>query len=198
MKKEGDEMAYGPDGIADDFEPSSPLSLAILAILTLIPHPDDQASREQSLIYRRNEAQAFAQSALESIEIESELIESSTSPSKALGSEGTSKQRTRFHPDVPSDLEPVQALDILSIYEYAQRGNTAKMRRRAGQALTTAMDASLHCESNENTEGSVGSTEARRRTWWMTVRRSYLIHEFELGKLTICLSSTSVCVKAQL
>lgn len=170
--KRKDRISNNLEETASDFEPSSPISLALLAILTLIPHPDDQAPHDRSLLHRRNQAQAFAQSALESIEIESEIIESSTSPSKALNSRGRPLQRERLHPHVPIELEPVQALDILSIYEYAQRGNIAKMRRRAGQALVTAMELSLHCEDSEDMQEDGPGAEARRRTWWMTVWRT--------------------------
>jgi hypothetical protein len=62
------------------------------------------------------------------------------------------------------NLESVLSLILLSVYEYAQRGNMAKMRNRAGQALTAAMSMSLH-EALEGDEFA----EARRRAWWMTV-----------------------------
>ena len=57
---------------------------------------------------------------------------------------------------------------MLSTYEYAQRGNIAKMRNRAGQAVNAAMDLGLHAKGNE--EGY--HAESNRRTWWMTVSGS--------------------------
>lgn len=164
----GSEVLVDQPKVARDFEPSSPVSLAVSAILALIPHPDDHDhSSEQSLVHRRDQAQAFAQCALEAIEIESELPESAINPSKALNGTYSPFLRERFHPEAPRELEAVQALAILSVYEYAQRGNIAKMRTRAGQALVAAMNLSLHKES----EVEDSTTEARRRAWWMTVRR---------------------------
>lgn len=63
------------------------------------------------------------------------------------------------------ELESVIALSILSVYEYAQRGNITKMRDRASQALMMAMNLSLHDRGTELD----GFAEARRRIWWMTV-----------------------------
>jgi hypothetical protein len=62
------------------------------------------------------------------------------------------------------ELESIVALNLLSVYEYCQRGNVKKMRSRAVQALASAMALSLHCctEEEEN-------SEIKRRIWWMTV-----------------------------
>lgn len=151
------------------FEPSTPLSLAISALLVLIPHPQEpNPSRLDYVRLRRDYAQSFAQSALEAIEVDSELLHSSNDPSNALSEGAPEFSREPFHPKVPVSLESVLALTLLSVYEYAQRGNMAKMRNRAGQALTAAMSMSLH-DATENDE----FTEARRRAWWMTVSLSY-------------------------
>lgn len=149
-----------------DFEPSTPLSLAISASLSLIPHPDDpNPSSIESVHLRREQAQAFAQSAFESIEIESELVESGVEPGEALSSDPAPIQRKPFHPQLPLENESIVALLMLSTYEYAQRGNIAKMRNRAGQAVNAAMNLGLHAKGNE--EGYFA--EANKRTWWMTV-----------------------------
>ena len=160
-----------PDAIfscqtSPDFEPSTPLSLAISAILALIPHPDDpDPSGTDSVHFRREQAQAFAQSAFESIEIESELPDSTISPADALSSNGTPLNRNQFHAQVPLESESIIALLLLSTYEYAQRGNIAKLRNRAGQALNAAINLGLHCKGDE--EGYYA--ESNRRVWWMTV-----------------------------
>lgn len=152
-----------------DFEPSTPLSLAISASLALIPHPDDpNPSAKEAVLLRREQAQAFAQSAFDSIEIESELIESGIEPGEALSTEPTPLARMPFHPQLPLENESIIALLMLSTYEYAQRGNIAKMRNRAGQAVNAAMDLGLHAKGNE--EGY--HAESNRRTWWMTVSGS--------------------------
>lgn len=153
-----------------DFEPSSPLSLAISATLALIPHPNDpDPSGVDSTMLRREQSQAFAQSALESIEIESEMLDSILQPSEALSSEPQASSRKLFHPQCPVDNESILALLLLSGYEYAQRGNIVKMRTRSSQALDMAMALRLHSKGHE--EGSYA--EANRRTWWMTVSISY-------------------------
>ncbi|CAG8981037.1 hypothetical protein HYALB_00008191 [Hymenoscyphus albidus] len=148
-----------------NFEPSTPISLAISATLTLIPHPGDpDPSGTNSVLLRREQAQAFAQSAFESIEIESELIDSTTQPSEALSSEPNPLNRTSFHPQNPIENESIIALLLLSSYEYAQRGNIAKMRNRAGQALNAAIALGLHSRIDDDAY----FVEANRRVWWMT------------------------------
>jgi len=148
-----------------DFEPSTPLSLAISASLALIPHPDDpDPTSTDSVHLRREQAQAFAQSAFESIEIESELPDSTNQPGEALSSDPNPIDRNPFHPQNPVETESIIALLLLSTYEYAQRGNIAKMRNRAGQALNAALNLGLHSKADE--EGYFA--EANRRVWWMT------------------------------
>ncbi|GIJ86792.1 hypothetical protein Asppvi_005687 [Aspergillus pseudoviridinutans] len=67
-----------------------------------------------------------------------------------------------FHPQLPTQLHSILALIVLSIYDLCQCGNKSRMRMRANQALTTAMDYSLH-QLDEN------ATEAQRRAWWTAV-----------------------------
>ncbi|KAI1419034.1 hypothetical protein F5Y12DRAFT_794990 [Xylaria sp. FL1777] len=151
---------------SDSFqEPLSAISLAISAILALIPYPHDSSpSSEESIRWRRTYSQFLAKAALESIENETERPESSVEPSKALDDSDEEMFREKFHPRVPLELESVIALDLLSIYEYAQRGNLKKMRARAGAALVAAMSLFLHTRNEVEDEYS----EARRRVWWMT------------------------------
>ena len=149
-----------------DYEPSTPITLAISTILALVPHPEDEdPSNPESVLYRRTCAQSFAQSTLESIEVDSEILDSNFLPSRALTSRPSTTQRRLFHPKVPVEIEGVIALLILSIYEYGQRGNITKMRTRAGQALVSAMDMSLHSQGNIDDDFA----EAKRRAWWMCV-----------------------------
>ena len=147
------------------FQPSNPLGLAIAALLALIPHPDEKdPSRAEYVKLRRDYAHSYAQSALEAVEVDSELLSSSNDPSSALSDGVPRFDRDPFHSRVPVCLEGVLALDLLSVYEYAQRGNINKMRNRVGQALTTAMGISLH-ETIEEDEFA----ESKQRAWWMTV-----------------------------
>ncbi|KAL0767021.1 hypothetical protein CaCOL14_010592 [Colletotrichum acutatum] len=152
------------EGFADEYQPSTPISLAISAILGLIPyHNDTNHLNKESVVFRRRYAQYLAQCAIESIEIESEIPDSSIEPPKALNESPDDFPRQPFHPGVPIELESVIALDILSVYEYAQRGNLKKMQARAGQALVAAMSLSIHTCAEED-----AFSEARRRVWWMT------------------------------
>jgi hypothetical protein len=147
---------------------TSPLSLALSAILALIPL-SQQACRfsAESTAVRRSVAQKFAQAALEHIEADSEFLDFTTTqyPGTMTLNQVLRLSRAPFHPETPVDLESILALLILSNYEHAQRGNLLKMTQRAGQALITAKNMSLHCQSSESTRFS----EARRRAWWMTV-----------------------------
>ncbi|EXJ75979.1 uncharacterized protein A1O5_00487 [Cladophialophora psammophila CBS 110553] len=148
------------------FEPASPLVMALMAILVLIPHPEDEyPDSDESVCLRRQRAHSFSQMAMESIEIETELLESITNPSEALDHRRPSVDREKLHPCVPVELEGVLAHLLLSIYEYAQRGNLAKMRNRASQAYDAAIRLCLHDISDLSLDEY---TEARRRAWWMT------------------------------
>ncbi|KAI0132660.1 hypothetical protein BJ170DRAFT_256834 [Xylariales sp. AK1849] len=146
-------------------ESSSPVALAISAILALLPCPQDgNPLAEECVLFRRKYAQFLAQSAFESIEVETERPESSVEPSKALDDSDDDISREPFHQGVPLQLESIVALDLLSVYEYAQRGNLKRMKSRANAALMSAMDLSLHTHKSPEDAFS----EARRRVWWMT------------------------------
>lgn len=147
------------------YQPRSPLSLAISAVLALVPHSNDsEPSSPNSVIRRRTFAHAFAQMANASIESDCELHASPSNPFESPGSDRHLIDREPFHPQTPVELESIFALLILSVYEYTQRGNLLKMRYRAGQALAIALDMSLHSLGEEYD----GFAEARRRAWWMT------------------------------
>ncbi|PYH44601.1 uncharacterized protein BP01DRAFT_298324 [Aspergillus saccharolyticus JOP 1030-1] len=147
------------------YRPQSPLSNALSAILALVPHPNDlEPSSPASVVRRRTYAQTFAQMANLSIESDCELRASTTDPAQALSNDRPSIDRAPLHPQAPVELESILALLVLSVYEYTQRGNLLKMRYRAGQALSIALDMSLHSLSDDYDEFA----EARRRAWWMT------------------------------
>lgn len=158
------------------------MSLAISAILALVPHPNDpEPSGPASVIRRRTFAHTFAQLANAAIETDCELHASSTYPSDALTNERPLIDREPFHPQTPVELESLLALLVLSIYEYNQRGNLLKMRYRAGQALAIALDMSLHSLGEEFDEFA----EARRRAWWMTVWPLYM-HRTMVTNVSVC------------
>lgn len=144
------------------YQPVSPLSCAISAILALIPLPNMIDS--SSVMLRRSFSQTYARLATVRIEADGELVDSVTDPAKALNYAQPTINRSPFHPRAPVELESILALLVLSIYEYAQRGNMMKMRYRAGQAWVLAMNLGLNALGPEQDE----FTEARRRAWWMT------------------------------
>jgi hypothetical protein len=145
-------------------ESSSPVALAISAILALIPYPGDaNPLSDESIRFRRNYAQFLAQSAFESTEGESDKPPD-VEPSMALDDSDDEETRPPFHRGVPVELESIIALDLLSVYEYGQRGNLKRMRNRASSALVLAMNLSLHMHNDLDDVFA----EARRRVWWLT------------------------------
>ncbi|KAG8413697.1 hypothetical protein J3459_015263, partial [Metarhizium acridum] len=120
---------------------TSPLALAISAMLALIPFPDQEPtpvmSAEEPL--RRSIAHKLAQMALERVESDSELIDDTPGghPSP-IPFEGQPIPRFPLHPRTPVMLEGLLALLLLSNYEHTQRGNMLKMTTRASQALIMA------------------------------------------------------------
>ncbi|KAI2636095.1 C6 zinc finger domain-containing protein [Xylaria nigripes] len=141
-------------------EPTSAISLAISAILALIPCPhDSKPSSLDSIRWRRTYSHFLAKAALESIEHENERPDSPVDLSKAVSETDDDIYREKFHPRTPLEIESIIALNILSVYEYAQRGNLKKMQARAGAALVAAIPMSLHTKRIVEDEYS----EARRR-----------------------------------
>lgn len=135
--------------------PTSPLGLALAAILTLIPPEESHAPDDAAAAIRQSYADLYARSALESSE---DSLEPSSHTNLADG------PRSTLHQIVPRKMEPVLAVALLSMYECCQRGNVSKMRVRANQALTSAMDLSLHIENSQT-----GCLDAHRRCWWAIV-----------------------------
>ncbi|PWY93050.1 Zn(II)2Cys6 transcription factor [Aspergillus sclerotioniger CBS 115572] len=136
--------------------PTSSLGLALAAMLALIPPPGDvHAADGEAVTLRRSYADLYARSALESSE---DSLESSSPIDLAKGPQST------LHPGIPRKMEPVLALGLLSMYECCQRRNIAKMRIRANQALTMAMDLSLHTQKSPT-----DCFDACRRCWWGTI-----------------------------
>lgn len=137
--------------------PSSSLSLAICAMLTLIPLPQDPSPlSDASMSSRRRYAQYLADAALKKVDSE---IDDLAPGERAPYIDSTHRS---FHPDVPLSLHAVLALSVLSIYEDCQKGSLSRMRNLANRAITTSMDMSLHIL------GDVAS-EAQRRAWWSVV-----------------------------
>lgn len=144
--------------------PKSSLGLALSALLVLIPSSQDSSPlSDMSIFVRRSYAQLFAQAALASVERDTDDL--GPGLNFATPGAGMSEQKSPLHSQVPSKLDPILAIVVLAIYEYCQRGNVSRMRARINQAVTTAMDISLHDMGPTKTAYS----EAQRRTWWITV-----------------------------
>ncbi|OJZ88121.1 hypothetical protein ASPFODRAFT_205282 [Aspergillus luchuensis CBS 106.47] len=136
--------------------PASALTLAISAVLVLIPLPQDSdAFSDSSVQSRRSYAQMYAEAAFSEVDKEMDRICQVLLPRQAMASINLSQ------------LSPVLALVLLSIYEYCQRGNVSRMRSRANQAVTAAMDLGLHCLG-------ITAMEAPRRAWWSAMFVLYL------------------------
>ncbi|KAJ5369389.1 hypothetical protein N7509_014001 [Penicillium cosmopolitanum] len=143
----------------------SPLSLAISAILVLIPLTQETSCGPGThRSERRSFAQRLTQAALERVEADSESLAFAVDYPPDSLDELETASRNPFHPHTPVGLESILALLILSNYEHTQRGNLLKMVTRANQALVTAKALSLHRLGPENDKYS----EAKRRAWWMT------------------------------
>lgn len=150
--------------LAGSYGPSTPLTLALSAMLALVPLPDDPDPKgENSTWNRRIQAHKFAQAAFEALDNESELVDSIINPKDALSNGSPRTYRAPFHQDLPLELESNVALMVLSIYEYGQRGNVKKMLNRSGQSLMLALEAKLYSPVVDQ------FVEARRRVWWATV-----------------------------
>lgn len=139
------------------------------ALLALYPCPGDlNPASPESTCQRKNLAHAYAQEAEFIIDMEYKTQTTAIAPAAdsrySTWAAQPSMVPTRQHPSIPEDLELLQALLVLSAYEYIQKGDFVKMKFRANQALALALQKGLHCHI-DNDELS----EARRRAWWMTV-----------------------------
>ncbi|KAF7628283.1 Zn(II)2Cys6 transcription factor [Aspergillus flavus] len=147
--------------------PTSPFALALSAILVLFPLPEDPHSMsETAASARRSYAELYANAAMSSIENWSDLPEPAT---RLTSTAGGPTRWSSLHPDLPWKLESILALVLLGMYELCQRGNFSKMRARTNQALTTAVDLSLHTADPDEP----GCSDAQSRAWWMTMFLSY-------------------------
>ncbi|KAJ5677973.1 uncharacterized protein N7477_003606 [Penicillium maclennaniae] len=167
--------------------PKSSLGLALSALLVMIPLSQDPSPMsDMGILVRRSYAQLFAQAALECVERDTDDL----GPGLNFATPGAqmSQAKSSLHSQLPSHLEPTLALVVLSIYEYCQRGNVSRMRARINQAITTAMDISLHNLGTSNTAHS----EAQRRTWWITMFVAYLSSNLHLAPPVVTLDDLRI------
>ena len=142
--------------------PESPFLLAAQTIMVLVPHPLDPAPKSANSKRLRSAASyALGQKTMQVVE--------------SLLSDGS------------SSLEIVQALTMLSLWEWGNSGNLQKNRDRAGQAVQVAMEMGLHefdkyaendqkpvnskmhsMDYGRSVEGDNWRADMARRTWWIT------------------------------
>lgn len=148
----------------------SPLELALMAILVLIPHPEDPNPMGMGQVEsRKSQAHNYAQAALQSISnCSAGRVESRKNPISTPRLDKVS--RSPLHAELPATLEAVVALLLLGVYEYCQNSDRHQMRCRIYQALILAMDLSLHVRDT----AGVQEDPIRARVWWMTVGLSQL------------------------
>ncbi|KAL4953919.1 hypothetical protein BDW69DRAFT_205499 [Aspergillus filifer] len=145
-----------PDASTVPYWPNSPLGLALAAMLAPVPPQTNlQTKDDGSAAIRRSYADLYARSALESLQDALDTC----SPGDVADC-----PRSTLHPEIPRIIEPVLALALLSMYEYCQRGSVLRMRTWANQAMTSAMDLSLHVETADT-----DCLDAQRRCWWATL-----------------------------
>ncbi|KAJ4859882.1 fungal zn(2)-Cys(6) binuclear cluster domain-containing protein [Trichoderma breve] len=165
-------------------QPISPLSLALSAVLALIPlSQETRCTAAACVSFRKALAQQFAQAALQCIDADSEYLDFISD--RQIGSmtavEQRSISREPLHPQTPVELESILALLLLSNYEHTERANLLKMTARASQALIIAKNMSLHRMGLENDAFS----EAKRRAWWMTY---FCAHLCSVVRQSACLN----------
>ncbi|CAG8937041.1 unnamed protein product [Penicillium salamii] len=157
--------SFEPDESSLPYWPESPLGLALMALLVLIPQPEDaNPMRLARLEVRKSYANMFVQAALRGI--------SDCSRSRGQFSEDPistprldEASRSVLHADLPSSLEPVLALLLLGAYESCQNSDRRQMRSWVYDALVLAMDLSLHIRDPMAPE----EDPTKARVWWMTV-----------------------------
>jgi len=146
------------DAVLSTLLPESPLLLAVRTILVLVPHSQDPNPKSPTSKRLR------------------------TAMSAVLGKQTMDLIEATL--ENPS-LETVQALCILSLWEWANSGNLARSRARSGQAIQVAMELGVHemdkySPGERAMEGEDWRMDMARRTWW-TVYVAQLVSAFVSG-----------------
>lgn len=144
---------------ANTYSPSSPVILAILSILTHLPqlrgHESYPEATDENILERST---SLSQHALHAI----------TSWDAIKVSETHSFSASRFHPNVPGELERPLACCVLSLYHYLCRGDIEQMTSYAQKASGFLRELSSKTTTSRT---EVRFEESLRRAWWMTVSR---------------------------
>lgn len=137
---------------------SSPLMLALHALLILIPDPgSDETFSEDERQSRASVSQTLFQRALEALEL--------TSQTQITGVGLLSV--SNFHPHVPRESETPLACCVLGLYQYLHPGDLQEMTALSWRAFD--ISTSLCLDGKAETSGRFA--ESLRRTWWMSVSR---------------------------
>lgn len=141
------------------YSPSSPVILAILSILIHAPqlrghHSYPEVTDEDNF----ERSTSLSQHALHAI----------TSWEVIKASETHAFSASRFHPNVPGELERPLACCVLSLYHYLCRGDVEEMTSYVRKAFGFLREVSSNTTALRL---EVRFEESLRRAWWMTVSR---------------------------
>ncbi|WWD22035.1 hypothetical protein CI109_106523 [Kwoniella shandongensis] len=139
--------------------PASPFLLAAQTILVLVPHPNDPNPKSSnSKRLRQGTSNALGAQTLELVE---SMIASGT-----------------------ANLECVQALIMLSLWEWSNSGSTVRNRARSAQAVELSMTLGLNemdkYGPGRTVEGLDWQRDMARRTWW-TVYTAQIVSSIVSG-----------------
>ncbi|WQF75396.1 hypothetical protein CDEST_00410 [Colletotrichum destructivum] len=136
-------------------EASSPLMLALHALLILIPDPEsDEAFSEVERQGRASMSQTLCVRALEALELASQ--------NQITGVRSLSV--SNFHPHVPKESETPLACCVLGLYQYLHPGDLQEMTALSWRAFDMSTSLCL----NGKAETPSRFAESLRRTWWMS------------------------------
>ncbi|KAH6621835.1 hypothetical protein C7974DRAFT_211855 [Boeremia exigua] len=134
----------------DCLNSESPLLHAIATLVALVPKNAEYGYSSMDARSARNDyAEQCSRSALR-------CIDSDMDTSGPL-------TRSRFHQDVPVNLESTIANLLVAMYEYNYRGAMMRARTRTASVITMAVDLGLHDVGS----GSPLDSECKKRTWAM-------------------------------
>nr|XP_036576008.1 uncharacterized protein CTRU02_13998 [Colletotrichum truncatum]KAF6782679.1 hypothetical protein CTRU02_13998 [Colletotrichum truncatum] len=137
------------------YEPASPLILALLSVLTHLPHQGHNSTlAEGAQIIDNYSSNYFARQAMDAIQAQS----TSNGPH-------IRNTATEYHRNVPKDLEVLLACCVMSLYHYLCRGDIDEMTFLAQGAFERMKDFSPRF-TMPNMDARFA--EAFQRAWWMT------------------------------
>ncbi|KAL5615730.1 hypothetical protein FOBRF1_004478 [Fusarium oxysporum] len=154
-----------PEVMTSGYEPSSPLVLALLSLLVLMPQKGKRPAADAGAAELNASLATF-------------LANKATGLLQVCADKQSSYGASSLHPKLPVEYEKPLAYCVLSLYQYVHCGNTIMMRRLADKAFDACLALRLHELEDDGSE----YCEARNRTWWMTVSPYHIPGVFYLLK----------------